>query len=109
MDSLLRDIRERDARDAGRAAAPLKPAADAVVLDTTNMTIDAAIVAVLGLVPGTRAAGGGLGRRPGMRAPQGIAGRVQEAVRKRFGRRVPGGFRQPARRSETQGSRIAAV
>lgn len=47
LDSLLRDIRERDARDAGRAAAPLKPAADAVILDTTNMTIDAAIRFVL--------------------------------------------------------------
>ena len=43
IDGLLRDIRERDARDAGRAAAPLKPAADAVILDTTDMTIDAAI------------------------------------------------------------------
>ena len=47
MDSLLRDIRERDARDASRAAAPLKPAADAVILDTTKMTIDAAIRFVL--------------------------------------------------------------
>ena len=43
MDGLLRDIRERDARDSGRAAAPLKPAADAVVLDTTDLTIDEAI------------------------------------------------------------------
>ncbi len=49
MQSLLRDIRERDARDAGRAAAPLRPAADAVVLDTTDMTIAAAIEAVLRL------------------------------------------------------------
>ncbi len=47
LDSLLRDIRERDARDASRAAAPLKPAADAVILDTTKMTIDAAIRFVL--------------------------------------------------------------
>jgi cytidylate kinase len=47
MDGLLRDIRERDLRDAGRAAAPLRPAADAVILDTTNMTIDAAIGFVL--------------------------------------------------------------
>jgi cytidylate kinase len=47
MESLLRDIRERDARDAGRAAAPLKPAADAIVLDTTQLTIDAAILRVL--------------------------------------------------------------
>jgi CMP/dCMP kinase len=49
MESLLRDIRERDARDAGRAAAPLKPAADAVLLDTTAMTIEAAVGRVLGL------------------------------------------------------------
>ena len=49
MESLLRDIRERDARDAGRAAAPLKPAAEAVLLDTTEMTIEAAIDRVLGL------------------------------------------------------------
>ncbi len=47
LDGLLVDIRERDARDAGRAAAPLRPAADAVVLDTTGMTIDAAIGFVL--------------------------------------------------------------
>jgi cytidylate kinase len=47
MDSLLRDIQERDARDSARATAPLKPAADAVILDTTDLTIDAAIGAVL--------------------------------------------------------------
>ncbi len=47
IDSLLRDIRERDARDAGRAAAPLKPAPDALILDTTGMTIDSAISQVL--------------------------------------------------------------
>jgi cytidylate kinase len=47
MESLLRDIRERDARDSARAVAPLRPAADAVILDTTDLTIDAAIGAVL--------------------------------------------------------------
>ena len=47
IESLLRDIRERDTRDAGRAAAPLRPAADAVLLDTTDMTIDDAIGFVL--------------------------------------------------------------
>ena len=47
IESLLRDIRERDARDSGRAAAPLRAAADAMVLDTTHMTIDAAIARVL--------------------------------------------------------------
>ena len=54
MDSLLRDIRERDARDQGRAAAPLTPAADAVLLDTTDLTIDAAIARVLALFDATR-------------------------------------------------------
>ena len=47
LDSLLRDIQERDARDSARATAPLKPAADATILDTTDLTIDAAIGAVL--------------------------------------------------------------
>lgn len=47
LDSLLRDIRERDARDAGRAVAPLAPAADAVILDTTDLTVDAAVRFVL--------------------------------------------------------------
>jgi cytidylate kinase len=47
IDSLLRDIRERDARDTGRAAAPLRPAADAIVLDTTGLSIEASIAFVL--------------------------------------------------------------
>ena len=44
---LLREIRERDARDSARAAAPLRVAADAIVLDTTDMSIDASIAFVL--------------------------------------------------------------
>lgn len=36
-------LAERDARDASRADAPLKPAADAVLLDTTELDIDAAV------------------------------------------------------------------
>jgi len=47
IESLLRDIRERDMRDAGRAFAPLAPAPDAVILDTTDVTIDAAVRFVL--------------------------------------------------------------
>ncbi len=47
LDSLLRDIRERDARDSGRAAAPLKPADGAIVLDTTSLSIEAGIAFVL--------------------------------------------------------------
>jgi cytidylate kinase len=39
MRDLLREIEERDARDANRAAAPLKPAEDAIVMDTSLLTI----------------------------------------------------------------------
>ena len=39
---VLADIRKRDARDGGRDAAPMKPAPDAVLLDTSEMTIEAA-------------------------------------------------------------------
>ncbi|MGH8802036.1 MAG: (d)CMP kinase [Casimicrobiaceae bacterium] len=46
---LLRDIRERDRRDSTRAAAPLVAAADAVILDTTGMSVDAVTDAVLKL------------------------------------------------------------
>ena len=41
----LAQLRERDARDAARDAAPMRPADDALVLDTTALTIAAAIEA----------------------------------------------------------------
>jgi len=49
LPDLLTEIAERDARDAGRSVAPLKPAADAVVLDTTSLTIHEVRDKVLGL------------------------------------------------------------
>ena len=42
-EQVLADLRARDARDAARAAAPLRPADDAVLLDTTDLGIDAAV------------------------------------------------------------------
>jgi cytidylate kinase len=42
-EEVLADIRARDARDSGRAVAPLKPAPDAVLLDTSELTLDQAI------------------------------------------------------------------
>ena len=39
----LAALRERDARDSARATAPLRPADDAVILDTTHMTITEAV------------------------------------------------------------------
>jgi cytidylate kinase len=47
LDSLLGDIRERDARDSTRATAPLRPATGALILDTTDLTIDAATAFVV--------------------------------------------------------------
>ncbi|MNC87627.1 Cytidylate kinase [compost metagenome] len=49
MAALLQDIRERDQRDSARAAAPLKKGADAVLIDTTNLSAAAAIAQVLAL------------------------------------------------------------
>jgi CMP/dCMP kinase len=47
--ALSLEIAERDRRDASRAVAPLKPADDAVIVDSTSMTIDAVVVRVLEL------------------------------------------------------------
>jgi cytidylate kinase len=47
MEDLLKDLRERDARDSNRAIAPLKPAEGAHTLDTSNMTADEAVAQVL--------------------------------------------------------------
>ena len=45
--ALTRDLEERDRRDRERAAAPLKPAEDAKLLDTSDMTIDEVVKKVL--------------------------------------------------------------
>ena len=47
---VLADILARDARDKNRAVAPLRQAEDAVLLDTTNLAIDAAFRAAIGLI-----------------------------------------------------------
>ena len=47
---VLADIRRRDERDKNRATAPLAQAQDAVLLDTTNLDIDAAFKAAIDLV-----------------------------------------------------------
>lgn len=49
LSSLLREIEARDVRDAGRAVAPLKPADDAVLIDSTGMQIDDVVEKVLQL------------------------------------------------------------
>ncbi len=52
------DIRRRDARDEDRAAAPLRPAPDAVLLDTTDLSIDAAFDAARRIVEAARVRSG---------------------------------------------------
>lgn len=47
---VLAEVRERDARDIGRTDAPLKAADDAVVIDTSEMTIEAAVARAVGVV-----------------------------------------------------------
>ena len=46
LEGLLAGLRERDARDQNRAIAPLKPAADAVLLDNSALTIESTVEAV---------------------------------------------------------------
>jgi cytidylate kinase len=52
---VLADIRRRDERDTARAVAPLKPAADAHLLDTTHLDIDGAFRAAIDIVDAVRA------------------------------------------------------
>jgi cytidylate kinase len=52
LSSLLREIEARDVRDAGRAVAPLRPADDAILIDSTGMPIDDVVAKVLSLARG---------------------------------------------------------
>lgn len=47
LPDLVRDMRARDERDTRRAVAPLKPASDALVLDSTTMSIEQVVEAVI--------------------------------------------------------------
>jgi CMP/dCMP kinase len=49
-DAILRDLRARDERDRNRADSPLKPAPDAVLLDSTHMTLEQALTAAEAIV-----------------------------------------------------------
>ncbi|WP_342359693.1 (d)CMP kinase [Terrarubrum flagellatum] len=55
-DVILADIRKRDERDSGRSAAPLKIAEDAVLLDTSAMSIEDVLAAAIRLVEAKSAA-----------------------------------------------------
>lgn len=55
FDTVLADVQARDDRDMNRADAPLRPAEDAVILDTSDLSIDAAIAAAIDAVAARRA------------------------------------------------------
>ena len=54
FDQVLADIRARDQRDSSRAAAPLVPATDAALLDTSFLSIAAAVEKAIALVEARR-------------------------------------------------------
>lgn len=62
-DAVLADLQARDARDQSRAAAPLAPAPDAHLLDTTTLAIEAAFQAACAIIAAVR---------PGLRAGPGL-------------------------------------
>ena len=50
FDTVLADVKARDDRDMNRADAPLRPAEDAVLIDTSELDVEAAIAAAIGAV-----------------------------------------------------------
>jgi len=50
FEAVLADVKARDARDMERVEAPLKPAADAVVIDTSDLTIEQAVAAAVAAI-----------------------------------------------------------
>ena len=55
-ETILAETRERDERDSNRATAPLRPASDAVILDTSDLDRDGAFAAALAIVGRARTA-----------------------------------------------------
>ena len=58
LEDVLADIRRRDARDSDRASAPLRPAEDAILLDTTALDVEAAFATARAIVETRRAEAG---------------------------------------------------
>lgn len=56
LEEVLADVEARDARDMGRADAPLRPAPDAVQIDTSDMKIADAVAAAVALIEARQAA-----------------------------------------------------
>lgn len=54
LEAVLAQVRARDARDTGRADAPLRPAEDAVMLDTSEMSIEQAVARAVAVIADRR-------------------------------------------------------
>ena len=54
LESVLADLEKRDAIDSGRSVSPLRPAADAVVINTNDLTLEEVVERVLSLVEARR-------------------------------------------------------
>jgi cytidylate kinase len=54
FETVLADQRDRDARDLARAIAPMKPAADAALIDTTGMTVEQVVQELVDRIEGVR-------------------------------------------------------
>jgi len=67
LEAVLAQVRERDARDSGREVDPLRPAADAVIIDCTLLTLEAQLDAIMDVVrkAGRRNAPGGAAEETG--------------------------------------------
>lgn len=59
FETVLADVRERDARDMERSEAPLKPAEDAILIDTSTLSIEQAVAQAVAVVAERHAAGQG--------------------------------------------------
>ncbi|MDK3073926.1 d(CMP) kinase [Sedimentitalea sp. JM2-8] len=53
-DRVLADVKARDARDMNRADAPLKPAADAITIDTSDLSVAQAVARAIGVIAARR-------------------------------------------------------
>ena len=49
-DAIKNDLKNRDTLDSGRAFAPLKPANDSILLDTSDMDIDEVVTAIIEII-----------------------------------------------------------
>lgn len=50
LDSAIKDIELRDKKDSARTVSPLRQAADAIVLDTTHLTLDETVEAIIDII-----------------------------------------------------------